>query len=110
MSRGWQGAIAILIASAAFGAQTSSDEACTRDAIPRVSQQPQSTTLFMLADREARIVQTTNGVLAPMAAPEVLMARIGPDGKLMIVCVDGEDSARKVLTTAVDDLPRIKVK
>ena len=50
----------------------------------------------MVADR--------NGIAVEGTGVEVVLARIGSDGKLVKICVDSEEAARRFLEAPVDQL------
>lgn len=98
MSRRWFVVPALLALAAPF-AQASDDAAdrvCIRESIARVaSPRYDLSPLFALAATES--VQTDDGVSAPHGPMEVIVARIGPDGKLVYACVDSEEGVRAFL-------------
>lgn len=51
------------------------------------------------------VVQTTDGLIASGGATEVVIARIGPDGKVVLGCVDTETAARRFFDAPADRLP-----
>lgn len=51
---------------------------------------------------EEESVETTNGVMATITTGEVLLARIGPDGKVIMACVDNEEAAVRFLAGQVE--------
>jgi hypothetical protein len=109
MSRRFHAALAIVtFAAAGFAhAESASDRACTRDGVAHlVPAHDELTALF--ARSEAQTMVTKNGTIAPMGPPEVLLARVGPDGKIAIVCVDSETAARHFLEASDDSLSRKK--
>jgi hypothetical protein len=100
MSRGRYLAIAVMTMAAALTARSeeASDHACTRDALPRISAPARLAEMF--AGRDAS-VQTPDGVISRDGATEVVMARIGADGKPVMACVDNEQAARRFLALPV---------
>ena len=47
-------------------------------------------------------IDTTDGVAVGMGAMEVVIARIGTDGRLVTACVDSEKAARAFLESPID--------
>lgn len=102
-------ALAAFATTAVSAAEQATDRACTRDgAAHLVPAHDELTALF--ARRQAQASATENATVEPMGPPEVLMARIGSDGKLVIVCVDNETAARRFLDASADAITRVKVK
>lgn len=89
----------VLASTTMVSAENAADRSCTREALSPAAgvARAELTALFARPDREAQVITTPNGVIAPMGPPEVLMARIGDDGKVVVVCVDSEEAARRFL-------------
>lgn len=82
----------------AIPANAASDDSCTRDTLARVS---------------ARLhIDVTEFFEKNDAAPpqpeglELLIARIGPDGKPVLACVDGAEAAKKFLESPMEKVAR----
>ena len=59
--------------------------------------------LRTLFDRAPGVITDDgNGITVQGLAPEVVLARVGPDGKLVTVCVDNEKAARRFFEEPVD--------
>lgn len=56
------------------------------------------------------ITETGNGVMTGPAQADVIVARIGTDGKLVKACVDSEAAARRFLETPIEKVEARKVK
>jgi hypothetical protein len=83
------------------------DRACPVDGTEHlVPSHDELTALF--ARPEPQLTVTKTGTAAPMGPPEVLVARVGADGKIAIVCVDNEEAARHFLDAPVESLSRKK--
>ena len=85
-------ALALLIASSA----SASDQSCTRDT---------SGARFQRKDGgpPARQAGETPAVLLePVEGMEVLIARIGPDGKPVLACVDSAAAAKRFLEAPIE--------
>jgi len=111
MSRRFQAALATaaLAAATVAHAQTAFDRACTRDGVAHlVPARDELTALF--ARPESHTIATSTGTVAPMGPPEVLVARIGPDGKVVVACVDNETAARRFLEAPPETLSKAKEK
>jgi hypothetical protein len=59
-------------------------------------------TLFL---PEEESVETSNGVSATITTGEILLARIGPDGKVVMACVDNKEAAVRFLAGPVERTP-----
>ena len=103
-------AAALVMAPAVFAADTANAEnnANTVSAVPERS-------LFILAARAElaalfatpaapEIVETADGVMAPQGPMEVVLARIGSDGKVVMACVDDEKAAQRFLEAPIDKI------
>jgi len=103
MSRGRYLAIVVMTVAAALTARSeeSADRGCTRDALPRLSAPARLADLF--AARRGS-VETADGVASRDGATEVVVARIGADGKPVMACVDNEEAARRFLALPVTKL------
>lgn len=77
------------------------DEA--RDAQPKLLESRAH--LRALFDRAPGVIShDENGISIEGLATEVVLARIGPDGKPVRICVDNEAAARRFLEAPVDEL------
>ena len=94
--------VSMLFALVVFAATvaSASDEACTRDTLPR-----------------ARAWRTGNPACldgqdcpssteVPYGTMDVLVARIGPDGKVIIACVDSEAAAKRFLEAPIEKVAK----
>lgn len=98
MSRRWFAVPVVLALAAplAHAADDAVDRVCIRESIARIaSPRYDLAPLFALATTDS--VQTEDGVSAPHGAMEVIVARVGPDGKLVYACVDSEEGVRAFL-------------
>ena len=104
-------AIYVITAAAFFAAAPFShaagkqyDAECTRAMIPQTAaSRIELGPLFAAKARE--VVETSNGLSAPMGQLEVVVARIGADGRPVLACVDSEEAARRFLEAPVEKLP-----
>src|SRR5687767_6600215 len=93
-------AVAMLaLASHAFG--DSQDRTCTRETFPNAAERLDVGTLFR---PPAEAIETSDGVKLPATSFEVVIARIGADGKPVMACVDTEDAARHVLHAPIEQV------
>jgi hypothetical protein len=113
MSRRLQVAFATmaLATAVAVHAESPAERACPRDGAIRLT--PAHAELLALfaspaGDPDAQVIDTPTGRSAPMGPVEVVMARIGPNGKPVISCFNNEAAARTFLDTAPDNLPARK--
>lgn len=102
--------VVLAFATAAFAhAESASDRICTPDGVAHlVPARAELAALF--ARREPELTQTATGRVATAGPAEVMMARVGADGKIVMVCVDSEAAARKFLDAPVESLARVKEK
>jgi hypothetical protein len=101
MSRRWFVIPALLALAAPLFADEFDRGACVRGTVARVAS-PQYEIARLFAFENTASVATEDGVSAPMGSMEMIVARIGPDGKLITACVDNEEAARKFLETPVE--------
>lgn len=113
MSRRFQVALAIVAFATASVVQAESpaERACARDGVVRLT--PARAELLALfaspaADRESELIETPTGTYASRGPVEVVMARIGPDGKPVVSCINSEAGARAFLDAAAENLPSRK--
>ena len=85
-------AAVMALATAAHGEDAVS-RASTRDLLPRFAPLQLSALFF----RGAEAVETADGVNTPGEATEVVVARVGTDGKPVMACVDNEAAALRFL-------------
>lgn len=83
---------------------------CTPDAAEQraVTIAPRLDLAAFFARVEQQITETENGVSAPMGPTEVVVVRIGTDGKPVLACVDTEEAARRFFDAPVEKLPTRK--
>jgi hypothetical protein len=110
MSRRLQVALAMmaLATAVAIHAESPAERACAREGVTRLT--PARAQLLALfaspaTDGESPVIETPTGSSAPMGPVEVVLARIGPDGKPVISCFNNEAAARAFLDAAPEDLP-----
>ena len=113
MSRRLQVALAVVAVATAVAvhAESPADRACARDGVTRLT--PARAELLALftspaVDRESQLVETDTGTYAPMGPVEVVLARIGADGKPILSCVNNAAAAQAFLDAASEDLPTRK--
>ena len=104
MSKRFSVFVLITVAAAAT-AGAASDETCTRNVIVerRALRAPAG------AVPAAGTVTTKAAETTPVPLPEgveLLVARIGPDGKPVLACVDSAEALRKFLESPVEKLAR----
>jgi len=88
-------ALASMVAPGAFAA--ANDEACTREMLKPVDAQATQQHI----DVSALFAEKDNG-------GEVLVARIAPDGKLVMACVDSAEAAKKFFEAPIEKVGRGK--
>jgi len=72
---------------------SASDEACTRDTLPRVAPPTSAAAAGV-------------GGPTPYGKMDVLVARIGSDGKVIIACVDSEAAAKRFLEAPIEKVAK----
>jgi hypothetical protein len=103
-------AAALVMAPAVFAANTVNAEN-TANTI----RDTRETSLFILAARaelaalfatpaHPEVVETEDGVMAPQGPMEVVLARIGSDGKVIMTCVDDEKAAQRFLEAPIEKI------
>jgi len=94
---------AVLLIAMAATASAASDEACTRETLKPVAVPAQKH-----IDVEAlfRADPAAGAAAAPLDGMEVLIARIGPDGKPVLACVDSAEAAKKFLEAPIENTRR----
>jgi len=90
--------IAVMLAALAATAASASDEACTRDILKPVGAPAQRVILDALFEKSAADVYG-RGI-------EVLVVRIGLDGKPVLACVDSAEAAKRFLETPIENVAR----
>lgn len=73
-----------------------------------LSPRPEPTDPTALFARSGESRQTEDGVALDTPAGELLVAKLGPDGKPVLACVDSEAAARKFLDTPAKKQAREK--
>jgi hypothetical protein len=103
-------AAALALAPAVFAA-----DAVNAENTAQTAQETRETSLFILAARaelaalfaapaQTEVVETEDGVMAPQGPMEVVVARIGTDGKVVMACVDNEKAAQRFLEAPIDKI------
>jgi len=111
MSRRTYTAVAVLALAAAPLLHASDDAAaydrvCVRDLAARAAAtRPALAALFAAHHADAPEVATADGVNVAAGTFEVLVARIGTDGKPVLACVDTETAAKRFLDAPAGSLP-----
>ena len=86
---------AVLLIAMAGTASAASDEACTRETLKPLA-----------VPAQTRIDVEALFRAAPLDGMEVLIARVGPDGKLVLACVDSAEAAKKFLEAPIEKTRR----
>jgi hypothetical protein len=109
MSRRLYPVVAVLALAAApllHASDDTYDRVCVRDLAARaVATRPALAALFAAHHADAPEVATADGVNVPAGTFEVLVARIGTDGKPVLACVDTETAAKRFLDAPAGSLP-----
>jgi len=112
---------ALAVSSLALAADRASDHECTRQEKTQQETTAQATIQHeqataqlpatapvtleeVFVSAEAESIETEDGVSATVAPIEVVVARIGPDGKPVMACVDDVKAARRFFKTPVEQL------
>jgi hypothetical protein len=89
---------AVLASDAAAASDAANDRICTRDAVVRAVS-PRAAIAAAFANKPAQVV-VEDGLTAPMGPTEVVIARIGSDGKVVMSCVDTPEAAERFFQQA----------
>ena len=95
-------ALASMVAPAVLAAD---DEACTREMLKPVGAPAQAQ---MHIDVAPLFAQTNDAGEPLFDGTEVLLARITPDGKTVMACVDSAEAAKKFLEAPIEKVGRGK--
>lgn len=79
-------------------------ESHSRGALPTAQRLDEIEAMFAQAEA-AQSYETEAGVMISMPAMEVVVARIGPDGKVILGCVDSAAAMRRFLDAPAERLP-----
>ena len=82
----------------AITANAASDDTCTRDTLARVGAR--------LHIDVSEFFEKSDAVPPQPEHVELLIARIGPDGKPVLACVDGAEAAKKFLEAPMERVAR----
>jgi hypothetical protein len=94
---------AFLLVVVAATASAASDEACTRETLkPLAVPAPTHIDVDALFSPDP----AAGAAAAPLEGVEVLIARVGPDGKLVLACVDSAEAAKKFLEAPIEKTRR----
>jgi hypothetical protein len=103
---------ALAVSSVAFAAERANDTECTRqekvqqETTTQAAQLPATAPITLeevfAVSAEAEPVETEDGVSATVGPIEVVVARIGPDGKPVMACVDDIKAARRFFKAPVE--------
>ena len=91
-------AVAAVLVLTALSARAA-DPARSREAALPLEESAGLRALFDLAPG---VIETQDGITATAFAIEVLVARIGPDGKLIKACVSSHEEARQFLAAPIE--------
>ena len=103
-------AIAAFAAATVLQAENAPDRVCTPDGVAHLVPARDELTALFARSESHLVIDTETGEVAPMGPPDVLMARIDSDGKVVVVCVDSEVAARRFLEAPVESLSKARVK
>ena len=99
---------ALAVSSVALAAERANDAECTRqEKVQQEAAQLPATAPVTLEEvfavsAEAEAIETEDGVSATVGPIEVVVARIGPDGKPVMACVDDIKAARRFFKAPVE--------
>ena len=105
---------ALAVSSLVYAADRASDNECTRqekvqqETTAPSAQLPAAAPLTLeevfAVSAEAESIETEDGVSAMVGPIEVVVARLGPDGKPVMACVDDIKAARRFFKASVETL------
>ena len=111
MSRRYLAAVPVLLALAAtpaLASEAEGDVAAIRTSIARMTPRIALAELFARFNGDGVAIETEDGVSMTPEASEVVVARIGADGKPVMACVDSPAAAERFLRSPAGDLRRGK--
>ena len=97
---------ALCVAPVVFASDDVSDRICTRDTVARAA--TVRTNLAAAFAQKPEQVVPADDFTAPMGPMEVIVARIGTDGKPVMSCVDTPEAAERFFALAIEQLPKPK--
>lgn len=100
---------ALCVAPVVFASDGASDRMCTRDTVARAATL-RAKVAEAFAQKPEQVVVPADDFTASMGPMEVIVARIGADGKPVMSCVDTPEAAVRFLALAVEQLPKPKHK
>lgn len=101
---------ALAVSSLVYAADRASDTECTRqEKVQQETTAPSARLPLTLEEvfavsAEAESIETEDGVSAMVGPIEVVVARLGPDGKPVMACVDDIKAARRFFKAPVETL------
>jgi len=96
--------IALLLAAPVASA---SDDACTREILKPAGAAAVASRIDVAPLFLRQVAQPDGTVVdVPISGMEVLVARIGPDGKLVLACVESAEAAKRFLEAPIDQVAR----
>ena len=99
----------MLAAPLAFASNDAVDRVCTRDVIPRAAgARPDVSAMFATTIEEP--VDEGTAVFSMPGTLELLVVRIGEDGKPVAACVDNEEAAHRFLDAPIGSIPTKQAK
>ena len=107
---------ALAVSSLAHGANRAGDDECTRQEkvqqaettqaaqLPATAPRTLEEVFAVSAEAQAQSIETEDGVSAMVGPIEVVVARLGPDGKPVMACVDDVKAARRFFKAPAETL------
>ncbi len=111
MSRRYLAAVPVLLALAAtpaLASEADGDVAAIRESIARMTPRAELVELFARLNGHGVAMETEDGVSMFATSAEVVIARIGTDGKPVTACVDNAQAAERFFRAPVTELRRGK--
>ena len=97
----------IIVLLLAAPVANASDEACTREILKPVGATAVASRINVAPLFLRQVVQSDGTVVAePVSGMEVVVARVGPDGKLVLACVDSAEAAKRFLDAPIEQVAR----
>jgi hypothetical protein len=101
----------VLLALAAmptFASEADGDVSALRESIARMTPRVSLAELFARLNNDGVSTETEDGVSVTAQSMEVVVVRLGADGKPVTACVDNLDAAERFLRTPANQLRRGK--
>ena len=99
----------VIVLLLAVPVANASDDACTREILKPVDAAAIASRIDVAPLFMRQVVQPDGTVVAaPIGGMEVIVARIGRDGKPVLACVESAEAAKRFLEAPIDQVARTR--